>query len=413
MNRVVVTGMGAVSPYGPGLAALREGLASGRSAVRVMAPGELKTLPGLAGRLAAPLAVEPDARRIPRQQRRSMGRLAQLAWFAAAEALEQAGLEPGSEALREAGVAFGSTLGSTSSTAQAFESYAQGRLFEESPAALFFRIMSHSAAANLAQAFGIAGPCQGASAACASGALALGLGFQALRSGSLERMLCGGAEEFHPLVAASFDLIQASSHRYNDRPDQSPRPFDADRDGTVAGEGAGAFVLETESAALGRKAPILAEIEGFASNTDGAALSHSGAESLLECLRGALDSARALPDSIGYVNAHATGTVVGDEAEAQALRRLFGTQGPLISGLKGQLGHTLGASGALETVATIDMMRGEYVEPTRNLDRPDPACEGLRLARGGRIEHRFERCLKNSFAFGGINNVLVLKRYRA
>jgi 3-oxoacyl-[acyl-carrier-protein] synthase II len=249
--------------------------------------------------------------------------------------------------------------------------------------------------------------------------MAIGLGFEAIRYGLQDVMLCGGGDELHPMVPGTFDLVQAASCGYNDRPDQTPRPFDKDRDGTVCGEGAGMLVLESEASATARGAMILAEVVGFGTGCDGQHLAQPRKESIVRCLNNALDNAGLLPDGIGYINAHGTGTVLGDAAEAQAIGEVFGACGTPDSSLKGHMGHAMGASGALESIACVDMLRGNYVLPTRNLAEPEEeSCAGLNLIRESGCRpvalpsgSPLRVLLKSSFAFGGANTVLVLKRY--
>ena len=223
-------------------------------------------------------------------------------------------------------------------------------------------------------------------------------------------MLCGGADELHALVSASLDLVNACSSHFNDQPTRTPRPFDRDRDGTVCGEGAGALILESEECARDRGVEILAEVAGYATTSDGTHISQPHRESITACIREALVRSALDPGALDYVNAHATGTLAGDKAEAEALRSVFKEHRVAISSLKGHFGHTLGASGALETVASLAMQKDGYMIPSLNLEAPGEGCGGLdhvtTLRRGN-----VERFAKNSFAFGGINSVLILTRY--
>ena len=236
------------------------------------------------------------------------------------------------------------------------------------------------------------------------------MAFETLQEGRQDIMLCGGADELAAMVTGCFDLVRASSHRFNDRPQETPRPFDRDRDGTVCGEGAGALTLETEKSALERGAPILAEIAGFATLADGSHLAQPHADSITRCLHNALDNASLLPDAIDYVNAHGTGTLMGDPAEARALAEAFAPHAPPVSSLKGHLGHTLGASGAIELIASIEMMRQGRALPTLNLDNVAEDCQGVDHLKAPR-ELDIRAFIKNSFAFGGVNSVLAVKRY--
>jgi 3-oxoacyl-[acyl-carrier-protein] synthase II len=413
VRRVVVTGLGAVSPYGLGVEAMMRGLRSGSSAVVGMGAEWSRAIPGLTCLVGAPLAERYDPKSIPRKFRRSMGPTAMMAYLAGKEALAQA---KAPESLHESGrmgVCFSSTTGSAASLANGFEAY-QSKAFPGGvSSSLFFQIMSHTCAANVAHAFGVRGRVVSPDAACASSAQAVGLAFEFLQNGKQDLMLCGGADELHPLVVGCFDLVQASSHHFNDTPGKTPRPFDKDRDGTVCGEGAGAVALESEESARARGADILAEILGFDTLADGGHLAEPRTESIRRCLYNALDNSGVSADRIDYVNAHGTGTIAGDAAEAEAVREVFGEGNVPVSSLKGHMGHTLGASGALELIASIEMLRRGCLIPTLNLEELSEDCKGVDHLRNG-VEERPIRCfVKNSFAFGGINTVLVLKRYEA
>jgi 3-oxoacyl-[acyl-carrier-protein] synthase II len=337
-----------------------------------------------------------------------MSPLSAYAYLAAQEALAQARMKEGALNGR-AGLSIGSTLGSPESLESFFRQYFASSGMDRIKSMVFFQIMSHTAAMNVAQALGLTGRVIAPSAACSSGCQAIGIGYEAIAFGRQDCMLCGGTDEFHPLVAGTFDLMTAASSRYNDRPDQTPRPFDKNRDGVVCAEGAGVLFLEDLDSAEKRGATILAEILGFASLSDPGSIAEPSPEPIMACMRAALDDAGVKTSDIAYVNAHATGTELGDIAESRAIAALFGNATP-VSSLKGHLGHTMAASGALETVATVCMLREALFLPTRNLEEPDERCSGVRLlqepiaATGGLV-------VKNSFALGGINCSLVLRGY--
>ncbi len=409
LRRVVITGTGAVSPYGVGVDRLMEALYAGRSAVVNQRSQWQERLRDLTCWVGAPVSEPLDHRLIPRKFRRSMGRVAILACLAAFEARKHARIPDESFGSGRMGVSFASTVGSIDSLERFFSSLGRGKI-EGLPATIFFQFMSHTCAANLAQVLGITGRVLSPSAACGSSLQAIGCGFEAIQSGAQDIMLCGGAEELHVLVSASFDLIRACSSHFNDQPTRTPRPFDRDRDGTVCGEGAGALILESEECARARGVEILAEVAGYATNSDGMHMSEPHRESITACLREALVRSALSPESLDYVNAHATGTLAGDQAEAEALRAVFGEGRVAISSFKGHFGHTLGASGALETIACLVMQKDGYLIPSLNLETPGEGCLGLDHVTTLRRKN-VERFAKNSFAFGGINSVLILTRY--
>jgi 3-oxoacyl-[acyl-carrier-protein] synthase II len=410
-NRVLITGYGAVSPFGIGTDKMLAGLFSGRSCV-------VNIKEELGGKLAngncfvaAPLSETPDASQIPRKYRRNMGPLAEYAYRAAADALVHAAVPKEKIGSAELGVAFSSSLGSAAALEEVFKVY-----LDDSPQAIpqatsFFKIMSHTCSANVAHALGIRGVNYSVNSTCASSTQAIGIGYEQLKHGRQEIMICGGSEEMHPMVVSIFDLLQAASWKYNDHPTQTPRPFDSKRDGTVCGAGAGALILETEESACQRGAKIFGEIVGYYSNLDPTSMAQSSKESIVLCLRGALDDAGVEPKQIDYINAHATATVAGDISEAAAIAEVFaGLQVP-VSSLKGHMGHTLAASGALETIASLEMMRSGRLIPTLNLEIPDPELPALFHVPAAGLVKKVNHFIKNSFAFGGINAVLIVKEY--
>lgn len=405
LRRVVVTGTGAVSPFGCGADLLLAALIAGKSAVRVVP--ELAAVGGLRTRVAA-LVPPFDAKVIDRHYRRSMSPMSIFATLAAMEALDQGRLPR--ELCREGRLAviLGSTVTSTRAIQNFFEDFLTDRSLERTKSTFFFQIMNHTVAANVAQVLGITGRTLALSAACATGAQAVGYGYEMIASGKQDFALCGGADEFHPLAAATFDILNAASTGFNDRPEMTPRPFDRDRDGVVCAEGAGVLLLEARDTAEARGAEILAEIAGFATVTDPTSIANPSPSSIEACMQLALEDAGLPPAEVGYVNAHATATVQGDIAEAEAVARIFGDRVP-VSALKGHLGHAMAASGALELIAAIGMLRRGVFVPTRNLERADPACAGIRHVRGLE-EKRPDVIIKNNFALGGINTSIVVRR---
>jgi 3-oxoacyl-[acyl-carrier-protein] synthase II len=219
-------------------------------------------------------------------------------------------------------------------------------------------------------------------------------------------MVCGGAEELHFSHVAVFDMLHAASKAFNDAPDQAPRPFDARRDGLVIGEGAGTFVLEEYERARKQGKRIYGEIAGFGTNCDGTHVTNPSADGMRGAMQLALRSAGLGADQVDYVNAHATATVIGDVAESVATHALFGDRVP-VSSLKGHLGHTLGACGAIEAALTLCMLRDGWIAPTRNLEVVDPRCAPLDYVMGSARRVSLRRVMCNKFAFGGINTSLV------
>lgn len=405
LKRVVITGMGCVSPLGRGVPALVEGLEGRRSAVQAMP--DWKQYVGLRSLVGAPAELK-DEKKIPRQSRRSMGRMSLFAVQAAEDALADAGLDPAIVTSGRLGCVVGSTTGSAISISQAFETMLPDRDLTRLSSMMFFHCLSHTAAMNVAQYLKISGCVMATSAACASALQAIGAGCDLIRLGRQDCMLCGGAEELHPTVTGSFDVLFATSTRYNESPSKTPRPFDRDRDGLVCGEGSGIVLLEDYDHAVRRGARIYAEVLGYHTCGSGDHVSESSRPAMVACMREALRAAGLQPAQVDYVNAHATATLQGDKEEAEAIREVFGGGVP-VSSLKGYLGHTLGASAAIELAASLAGMGRNRLYPTLNLETVSPDCEGLHHILGAAEERPARVLVKNSFAFGGISAVLVCR----
>ena len=406
MRRVAVTGMGIVSPIGHDLSSAVDALTHDRHGI--VYQSEWETHDEMLTRLAAPVK-ELDLNRWPRKKSRSMGRVARLATVATEAALADAGLDEDTVKDPRTGLAYGSTHGSTLE----WEKFA---LTLESPNALlglgsnaYLKFSAHTCAANLAVFLGIRGRVITTCAACVSASQAIGYGYEAIRYGMQDRMICGGAEELHYISTGVFDVLQATSTKHNDDPDSTPRPFDADRDGLVVGEGAGTLVLEEWESAKKRGAHIHGEVIGFGTSCDGTHITAPSPEGMESAIRLALQDAKISADALDYVNAHATATAVGDRGESIATLRAIGDGVP-ISSTKAFTGHTLGACGAIEAAFCLAMMNEGFIAPSRNLEKPDPECAALAYVMGDAREARPERVMTNNFAFGGINTSLVLKR---
>jgi 3-oxoacyl-[acyl-carrier-protein] synthase II len=394
--------MGAVSPYGEGVGALMSGLRGNVCALRLLPEHRIQ---GLSCRVAG-LVPPMDERRIPRDLRRTMSPMSVFACFSAWEALRQAGFDH-KAALPGMGVAVGSTLGSPQMLHEFFDQFLRDLSVESMRSTVFFKVMGHTVAANVALACGCGGRTLAPAAACASGLMSICLGYEAIAAGREDLMLCGGADEFHLLTAATFDRLGAASHEAD--PATASRPFDERRSGVVCAEGAGILLLESLESALARKADILAEIRGASIVSSPANIAHPDARAIADCMRRALHDAALPAQAIGYVNAHATATEYGDIAEGQAIRELFGAAVP-VSGMKGHMGHAMAACGALESIICVEMLRESVYLPTLNLENPDARC--------GEIAHLCTRTkladapvLKNSFALGGCNCTVIFDAF--
>ena len=409
-RRVVVTGMAGLCPLGNDWTSVRKGLLGLQSGISLQPDwGQFR---GLQTRLGGAVKDFQVPSEYPRKKTRGMGRVALLSTRASELALRDARLFD-HPALHDGstGIAYGSTSGSP----PAIEVYARNIMQERTLKGIspndYIQLMSHTSAANLGQFFEIRGRIMPTCSACTSGSQGIGYGFEAIQSGAQECMVSGGAEELHVVNAAVFDIMFATSTK-NDEPTRTPRPFDTRRDGLVVSEGAATLVLEALEHAQGRDAAIHAELVGFATNCDGEHMTHPGVDGMERVMRAALRDAGLEPAAIDYVNAHATGTEHGDIAESQATARVFGQRMP-ISSLKGCMGHTLGACGALEAWISIQMMREGWVAPTLNLEEVDPRCGELDYVRGEcrSLDMRF--VMSNNFAFGGVNTSLIFKRWES
>ncbi len=410
-RRVVVTGMGGICPLGQEWKQVREALRSGRSGVTRIP--EWDDVEGLATRLGArvPDFVAPET--WPRKKTRSMGRVSLLLTRAAELALEQAGLrgspELGSGRL---GVACGSSSGSPPAIGIYARQLFVGRTTSGIGANDYLQFMSHTTAANLASFFGVRGRVIPTSSACTSGSQGIGYAWEAIRHGHQEIMLAGGGEELDTIDAAVFYVLFAASTR-NHEPERTPRPFDKDRDGMVAGEGAACLVLEELEHARARGARLRALVLGYAATADAMHLATptENAEGVQRCMRLALADAELEPGEVDYLNAHATSTPLGDVAEARAIRAVFGAHldGVAVSATKSMTGHLLGAAGGLEALLCVRALETGTLPPTTNLDEPDPECELDHVANKAR-QTTARVALSNSSGFGGTNAALVLGR---
>ena len=408
-RRVVVTGMAGFSPIGNDWDEMRASLLAQHSGIRYLADWEKYN--GLLTRLGGPVDNFSLPPHYTRKNTRSMGRVSLLATRASELALIDAGLL-GDPVISDGrtGVAYGSSVGSTPAIAD-FGKMLINNDIGNLNATTYLKMMGHTTAANVALFFQVRGRVIPSVSACTSGSQGIGFAYEAIKFGLQDVMLAGGAEELCATEAATFDALYATSTR-NDEPHLTPRPFDRDRDGLVIGEGGCTLVLEELGRASARGARIYAEVAGFATNADGSHITQPYAETMQVVMRLALQDAGLEPVQIAYLSAHGTATEQGDIAESQASYAVFGSATP-ISSLKSYTGHTLGACGALESMAAIQMMRESWFHPTLNLDHPDPRCAELDYIVGAGRKINAEYVMSNNFAFGGVNTSLVFRRWES
>jgi len=407
-RRVVVTGIGFRSPIGHTWDEIKASLLMGRSGIKVIR--EWDNISHLRTRVAG-VCENIDEMLLPRTARRTMGRVGILATLAVRDAINDAGLSDAEITAPYCGLSFGSTGGSIDSLEIFFK-----ELFENKnqyslkglQATTYLKSMSHTCAANIATTFRVTGRVIATCAACVSGSQGIGFGLEAIQAGKADIMISGGAEEMHFIVASVFDIMRATSSKYNETPERTPRPFDVNRDGLVTAEGGACLLLEEFERAKARNAKIYAEVVGFGTNCDGTHMINPSSTGMAGAMLTALKDAYLSPSDIEHVNAHATATTTGDLAEAQATFSVFGSNVP-VSAFKGYMGHTMGACGALESIISIMMMRERFIAPTRNLQIPDPELPPLNHVIGEPRDAHLSIVMNNNFAFGGINTSLIFK----
>lgn len=407
-SRVFITGLGIVSPLGNEVEPAFERLCAGESGIRRVVSGS--GVPG-GDALMAPAAFEAPED-VPRVRWRLMARASQMALLAARRARASAGLDPEGAWREEAGVYIGSGLGGSEALEDHYKRWCATPP-ARSRAATIAMIMGNGAASHISMQFGILGPTLSYSVACVSSGVALGEAFRAVRDGYLDTVFAGGAEaQLNEGTIGAWIPLGALANEHPDGPHASSRPFDAERTGMVLGEGAAVFVLESERALEARGGSALGEVVGYGVSSDAHNLTEPQMEGQARALRRALADAGLPPEAVGYVNAHATGTVVGDRAEWSAIRHVFGAGAETIpvSSSKGAHGHLVGAASALEAVWTVLALRTGRVPPTANLTSPDPDCPLDCVPLVERRVEGLEYALSNSFAFGGTNAALVLRR---
>jgi 3-oxoacyl-[acyl-carrier-protein] synthase II len=418
---VVVTGLGAVSPYGVGVAALWDGLLAGRPTARRITRFDPA---GYAVQIACEVPSFDPLAHLHRRLVRQVDPFAQYALVAAQEALVQAGLAVEGDGLHlglpegldatRVGAVIASGIGGLQEMTEQHE-----RLLTRGPDRvrpyLAIAMPLNMGGGQVAIRHGLQGPSYSVVSACASGGDAIGSALDLIRAGRADVVVTGGSEAaINPLTIAGFGAAGALSRR-NDEPERASRPFDIDRDGFVSGEGAGILVLERRDHAEGRGATILAELAGYGVSNDAhhATQPSPGGGGAARAVRLALTDADLAPADIGHINAHGTSTPPNDPAEASAIRAVFGpaTDDIAVTSSKSAIGHLLGAAGGIEAVITVLALRDGMVHPSQNLDRRDPACD-IDVVTDEPRKVAMDAALSSSFGFGGHNAVLAFRAGR-
>ena len=406
-KRVVITAAGVTSALGYTRQELYRNLLDGKSAIIERSdwlPMMHISKSVYAGSVMLP---QETIKNIPRHYRRSMGPSAFFATLSAKDAVQEAALSKETLGNGRCGCIASSTLGSATETYEAAMGIIQGNVFDQS-ACQFFKIVSHSSAFNVANYLGINGVQLSPCSACASSLQSIGLAYEQILLEKQDLFLAGGSDEATPIVLESFMLLHALADDPEMPFDKLSRPFDAKRSGLLCGEGGGMLVIESLEHAQKRGATPLAEIIGYATNCTGSQISQSDHNSIIRCMTLAMEDAGIEPKDVDYVSAHATSTPNGDREEALAIAEVFGNKVP-VSSLKGHLGHTMGASGALETAVVLEMMKNGMLIPTKNLETPSEECAGINLLREP-TQKDISIVLKNCIAFGGVNSTIILKK---
>ena len=408
-RRVVVTGIGAVTPIGLGVSGLWDGLRRRRSAVRGITrfdPGPFKS------RIAGEVDGFHPTDHIEERRARRLDRFSQFTIAATRMALADADLELAGEDPDRVGAMMGTALGGVAHGERNYHAFLTEGARAVDPA-LALTVFAGAASCNIAIEFGCTGPNSTNGMSCASGAIAIGDAFRAIAREEADVMIAGGAEApLAPLCFGAFAIIRAMSTR-NDDPGHASRPFDAARDGFVMAEGAAVLILEERGRAVARGAPIYAEICGYGLTNDAHHMTapRPDGRQAARCMRNALAEAHVQPREIGYINAHGSSTPLNDPTETKAIRAVFGeaANNVAVSSTKAYYGHALGASGAIEAGISSLAITNEWLPPTLNLQTPADGCDLDYIPCVGRRE-RVDAILSNSFGFGGINAALVLKR---
>jgi len=432
LRRVVVTGLGLITPLGNDVQTVWPRLLSGVSGIgpitfiaadvsafreRFRAPDDFPLIAGEVKDFDLKEILLARKQSLTKEDQKLIkytDRYSQLAVAASLEAVNQSGLNLAAEDPDRMGIIIASGMGGVGTWEEQHENLVRLGVKKVSPFTVP-KLLPNLAAGNVSISVQARGPNVAMATACAAGAHAIGAAYRSIQLGETDMMAAGGSEAaITPLTLTGFYRMGALATHFNDRPTQASRPFDKDREGFVLAEGAGIVILEELEHARRRQARILAEVVGFGMTGDARHITDPDLNGAVRCIRMALQDARLQPEQIDYVNPHATSTPTGDRNEAAALRQVFphSSRGlPLVSATKSMTGHLLGAAGAVEAVfVCLSLFHGK-IPPTINVANPDPECAGLNLVRDAAVEVPLRYALSNSFGFGGTNASLIFKRY--
>lgn len=404
-HRVVITGMGIYSCIGTSLDEVSRSLYEGRSGIGV--DPRRKEL-GYRSMLTGILPTPDLKGKLDRRQRLCLSEQGQYAYMATSDALRQAGMDADYLAAHEVGILYGNDS-CAEPTIAGVDIIRQKRNTALVGSGNIFQSMTSTVTMNLSTIFNLRGINFTVAGACASGSHAIGMGYLLIRQGLQERVVCGGAEEVNIYSVGNFDALSAFSVR-EEEPAKASRPFDRNRDGLVPSGGAATVILESYESAVARGAQILGEVVGYGFSSNGEHISVPNVDGPVRSLRMAIRCAGVGLDEIGYVNAHATSTPIGDRNEALAIHEVFGSHRPYVASTKSMTGHEMWMAGASEVVYSMLMMQGGFIAPNLNFEQPDEASALLEIP-ARRVDRAFDLFLSNSFGFGGTNSTLIIKKF--
>jgi len=408
-RRVVITAASAITPIGHGKEQIVNSLQNGISGVKPLREDELISR-FIHSKVYGTVdyAIDYDFKR---QYRKTMAPCAYYACQVAKEVLAESGLGEEFITSGKLGVAFGSIHGSPITQRDIYRTFfgaTDNEAYKKIGAVDYLKSMVHTTAVNITKMFGITGRVISSGTACTTSSQSIGYGYESVKFGMQEAMLCGGADEYDTITVAVFDNLLACSTAFNNDPQRTPRPFDKLRDGLVVAEGAGAVMLEEYEFARKRGANILAEVIGFACNNNGGDLILPNLDGITNTLRLGLENAKINPDEVDLISAHATATKMGDVIEAQAINNIFGNS-PYVIGLKSYMGHTMAACGSIETILSLYLMQEGFIAPTLNLEEIDERCAMIKHVQKI-IQHPVRIAAVQNFAFGGVNTALLIRK---
>lgn len=406
MEKIVVTGMGAVTPVGIGVDTYWNNITSGVSGIDTIKSFDASDL---AVRIAGEIKNFVPSDYLPKDLIRKTDPFMQYAYIAAEEAIKQSNIEI---VPQRTGITMGTAMSGIATTAFTQDALS-GASHKKVGPRFIPKILGNISAANISINYNIQGPSFTVSTACSSGGDAINMACMCIQSGKADVMIAVGAESvLCPLVIYSLANAKALSRR-NDTPKTASRPFDITRDGFVIGEGGGALVIETESHALARGAKIYAEIKSCGNTSDAYHVTapHPEGRGAIACMKQALSEAKLNPSDIGYVNAHGTATNKGDTVEIEAIKNIFSDKLPFVSSTKGATGHMMGAGGITETIACIKAIETGVIPPTINLNEVDPGCSGVDLVANTAKKAEINYAMSNAFGFGGQNSSIIVGKY--